>query len=215
MPWVLTWCSHKATARSFGARHPCRFFTRFQRASHFLLRGQEKGNHCAAGAARTAKLARRAKGRMPVVKRRPPRCSGLRAPALRLRDAAPGLSDSTSVYWQPTGSHPCEPPCGLFLRHAAATKGPHYCASCAAKPNQQQVTAKCGFPSPARGRRSRRGMRGSCSGLAFAINTRSNHDNSIAAFFLGLVHGCIRAVQQIRRCIVIARYAHQSADADC
>ena len=41
-------------------------------------------------------------------------------PALRLREAAPGLADSPSMDCQPTGSHPCEPPCGPFLRHFAA-----------------------------------------------------------------------------------------------
>jgi hypothetical protein len=46
-------------------RYQPRAFTRLQRASYFLLRGQEKSNHCAAGAARTAKLARRAEGRSP------------------------------------------------------------------------------------------------------------------------------------------------------
>jgi hypothetical protein len=40
-----------------------RAFTRLRRAPYFLLRG-----HCAAGAARTAELARRAEGRMPGVR---------------------------------------------------------------------------------------------------------------------------------------------------
>ena len=40
-----------------------RAFTRLRRASYFLLSG-----HCAAGAARTAELARRAEGRMPGVR---------------------------------------------------------------------------------------------------------------------------------------------------
>ena len=40
-------------------------------------------------------------------------------PALRLRAAAPGLADSPSVDWQPTGSHPCEPPFGPCLRRCA------------------------------------------------------------------------------------------------
>ena len=48
-------------------------------------------------------------------------------PALRLRAATPGLADSPSLDWQPTGSHPCEPPpdrvrgrlFGPCLRHCA------------------------------------------------------------------------------------------------
>jgi hypothetical protein len=68
----------------FGVRAPGSrpaVFVPLHGASHFPLRGHEKSNHCAAGAARTAKPARRAEGRMLGVKRRSPRLAlaGLRA----------------------------------------------------------------------------------------------------------------------------------------
>ena len=109
------------------------FFTRLQRASHFLLRGQEKSNHCAAGAARTAKLARRVEGRSPTSRESNQEKGHPDAAVSGLLpcDCATWLrrfTDSTSLCWQRTGSRPCEPPFGLFLRHAAAAKGPPFTA---------------------------------------------------------------------------------------
>ncbi len=99
------------------------FFTRLRRASHLSLCG-----HCAAGAARTAKLARRAKGRSPELRNMAQRkatphsrlthspcapraraCSGVRRQSIR------GLASN----W-PTS---CGPSFGQFLRSPAARDG--------------------------------------------------------------------------------------------
>ena len=72
-------------------------------------------------------------------------------PALRLRKAAPGFADSTSVCWQQTGSHPCEPPFGHFLHIFATAQGPHSLRilrsqdEARAQRKQQQRPAICSF----------------------------------------------------------------------
>ena len=54
-------------------------------AESLSLACARESNHCAAGAARTAKPARRAKGRMPGVKRTHPRCRARREAPSSLR----------------------------------------------------------------------------------------------------------------------------------
>lgn len=114
--------------RSFGARHPCRFFTRLPVNESLPLAWPGESSHCAAGAAQTAQLARRAQGRMPGVKKvtkgkvtthsrlphsscapGPRACYGVR------RQSIPGLASN----W-PTS---CGPSFGHFLRRLAATEG--------------------------------------------------------------------------------------------
>ena len=97
------------------------FFTRLRRASHFSLRGQREGNQ--------------EKGHPDAA------VSG--HPALRLRDAAPEVHRQHIRVLAANWPRSYGPSFGLFLRHAAATKGPHYCASCAAKQKQRQISAKC------------------------------------------------------------------------
>ena len=98
-------------------------FTRFQRASHFSLRGQREGNQ--------------EKGHPDAA------VSG--HPALRLRDAAPEVHRQhirvLAANW-PTSYGPSF---GLFLRHVATAKGPQYFGGGAANPNLQQrhISAKC------------------------------------------------------------------------
>ena len=116
-------------------------FTRLRRASHLSLSG-----HCAAGAARTAQLARRAKGRMPGVKKVTKRKA---TPMQRSPGSCPATARSGSGGWLTvhplTGSQlariPASHPAGLSCATSPLHRGPTHCASCAAKKKQRQSKA--------------------------------------------------------------------------
>ena len=128
-------------SRRFAARHPCLFSLASRRASHFSLSG-----HCAAGAARTAQLARRAKGRMPGVKKVTKRKA---TPMQRSPGSCPATARSGSGGWLTvhplTGSQlariPASHPAGLSCATSPLHRGPTHCASCAAKKKQRQSKA--------------------------------------------------------------------------
>ncbi len=138
--------------RSFEARHPCRFSLASGRASVFSLRG-----HCAAGAARTAKLARRAEGRSPEsregtkskatpIQRSPGSC-----PTTTQRDSggSPTVHPWTGVE---LGAIHCAHPAGSPYVTLPLHRGPGCCASCAAKTKRIPacLSFALAFPSPAR-----------------------------------------------------------------
>ena len=164
-------------------------FTRLRRATYFLLRG-----HCAAGAARTAQLARRAEGRKPGVKKvtkekaTPKRWS----PGILPCDCAAGLrgfADSTSVCWQRTGRDPSRPPFGPFLRPAATAYGARLArvlrARATAKAKQSQS------PSSACGTFSRRAGEGSANDRTGA-NANANANTKLHGCGKSLRLGCAR-----------------------
>ena len=107
-------------ARACGARHPCRVFTRLPASESLLFEWplrRRSGANSAAGPKGEGQDARSQESNQE--KGHPDAAVSGLLPcdcAKRLR----GLADSPSLDWQPTGSHPCEPPCGPFLRHFAA-----------------------------------------------------------------------------------------------
>ncbi len=110
-----------SNARSFGARHPCRFFTRLRRASHLSLSGQRNM------AQRKATPMQRSPGILPC-------------------DCAKRFRGWLTVHpW--TGSQltriPASHPAGNSCTTSPLHRGPIYCASCAAK--TKQVPARFGF----------------------------------------------------------------------
>ena len=133
-------------SRRFAARHPCLFSLASRRASHFSLSG-----HCAAGAARTAQLARRAKGRMPGVKKvtkekaTPIQRSPGSCPATAQRDSggSPTVHPWTDVE---LGAIHCAHPSGFPYVTLPLHRGPIERASCApertAKTKQRRSKAK-------------------------------------------------------------------------
>ena len=75
-----------------------RFSARVQRAGYFLLLAQEKANYCAAGAARTAKLAaKRRRAGCPESRE----CAPDAALPSAVRDGMPGFVERTSLCVQP------------------------------------------------------------------------------------------------------------------
>jgi hypothetical protein len=88
-------------ARSFGARHPCRVFTRLP-ASECLSLAWPRESHQREGHPKAE-----VSGLLPSDS-----ASGLR-----------GFADSTSVCWHRTGRDPSRPPCGPFLRPDATAYG--------------------------------------------------------------------------------------------
>ena len=105
-----------------------RAFTRLRRASHFLLRGQEK---------------------VTKEKATPKRWS----PGILSCDYASGLrgfADSTSVCWQRTGRDPSRPPCGPFLRPAATAYGTLVARIVRAKTATSRATATATATAEAR-----------------------------------------------------------------
>ena len=102
------------------------------------LGSPRESNHCAAGAARTAKPARRAEGRMPGVKRKRPSSALAGHSARQVREPRPGFSTVHSatapalLYLR----HPCR-------RHALAKRHRHPCR-CPCGPHRPRLTASQG-----------------------------------------------------------------------
>jgi hypothetical protein len=78
-------------ARAFVARHPCRSITRLPASESLLFAWPLRRRSGANSAAGPQGEGQEARSKRKAPKRRPPRYSGLRAPALRLREAAPGV----------------------------------------------------------------------------------------------------------------------------
>ena len=126
------------------------FFTRLRRASHLSLSG-----HCAAGAARTAKLAGRAEGRKPGVKKVTKRNATpmQRSPGILPSDFAKRFRGWLTVHpWTDSqlARIPASHPSGNSSTTSPLHRGPIHCASCAAKTKQipERLAFALALPSP-------------------------------------------------------------------
>ena len=112
------------------------FFTRLPASESLSLAWPRESNHCAAGAARTAQLARRAQGRSPESREGHPDAA---VSGLLPFDFAKRFQGWLTV-------HPCTDsqlarilashPVGNSSTASPLHRGPSHCASCAAKPKQ-------------------------------------------------------------------------------
>jgi len=128
--------------------YPGRFSARCRGRVTFSFQSQRESNHCAAGAARTAKPARRAKGRMPGVKRRALPRSELTRELVRFagifRVGIPESSSGQALPPSENGAHPWAPPSGSAkVRGQVAVESTttNACRPCCAKPRYNSSAA--------------------------------------------------------------------------